>query len=766
MGAPEAVHKENTYYSKLELPDYNAKPIPPKNLQMIKTAENEIDRLKDMNHPRIIGYYGFKKEESTIVIFMEYMAAGSLLQIIKDFGPIKEPASIKYIEQILDGLAYIHKIGIIHCDLKCDNILNDGQGNVKLGDFGIAMQKRINTANHSYFSQEVKGGGTCHWLAPEVMNGEGCSRRSDIWSLGCTIVEMLTGKPPYSKMAPNMFNGAIFLAGPTQSMKEEVYVIAKFDYTAKEENELSIKKNERFKLIDGSNNRWQVTNEHNQSGYVLSNFLRKESLLDKAKGALKGVRKHDVGHTKPKLPDSNAQPSSSKNSPNSSPFSSTVVHPVVIALFDFEASIANELSFQKDERLEIIDRPLDDPYWWKARNAKGCVGLIPITYIKAPESPALSESFSSGIASGFNSHTDSFASQPSSEATDLIIEQSTALLNLGDTKGEILARESESKDYGDASRAFPLRKKYPTSVLNSHTLSTNKPPAQTQREIKKWTPTNYVKKEKLGQGAFGVVYKCFDTDAQKFFVAKETILPTTDVINIAKNEINRLKDINHPRIIGYYGFKMEESTIVIYMEYMAAGSLLQIIKDFGPIKEPASIKYIEQILDGLAYIHKIGIVHCDLKCDNILSDGQGNVKLGDFGIAVQKLINTANHSYFSQNEKRGGTYHWMAPEVMNGEGCGRKSDIWSLGCTIVEMLTGDPPHGKMPSPMFMGAIYTKSLSYKPDELIPKFSDKMKAFLSQLLQLEIDKRPYSAFEAIKIFDKTFQTYESPVVRFLR
>uniref|UniRef100_A0A914X293 Uncharacterized protein n=1 Tax=Plectus sambesii TaxID=2011161 RepID=A0A914X293_9BILA len=526
-------------------------------------------------------------------------------------------------------------------------------------------------------------------------------------------------------------------------MKEEVYVIAKVDYTAKEAKELSIKKNERFKLIDDSNNRWQVTNEHNQSGYVLSNFLRKESLLDKAKGALKGVRKHDVGHKKPKLPDSNAQPSSSKNSPNSSPFSSTVVHPVVITLFDFEASIAKELSFQKDERLEIIDRPLDDPNWWKARNAKGCVGLIPITYIKAPESPALSESFSSGIASGLSSHTDLFASQPSSEATDLINEQSTALLNLGDTKGDILGREREADearrkaaeelaaDEAKHERFLQLRKaeeknefcgslsdeeealkraveeyarRRTAEDVRRKAEEEARRRAEEDRLRQKWTPTNYVKMERLGQGAFGVVYKCFDTDAHQFLVAKETILQRQDVINIAKNEINRLKDMNHPRIIGYYGFKMEESTIVIFMEYMAAGSLRQLILEFGPIKEPASIKYIEQLLDGLAYIHKIGIVHCNLKCDNILSDGQGNVKLGDFGIAVQKLINTANHSYFIQDEKRGGTYHWMAPEVLNGKGCSRRSDIWSLGCTIVEMLTGERPHGKMPSPMFMGAI--------------------------------------------------------------
>ena len=62
-----------------------------------------------------------------------------------------------------------------------DNLLHDGQGNVKLGDFGIAVQKTINSIDHSYFSHSIRGGGTSHWLAPEVLTGKGCSRRSDIW---------------------------------------------------------------------------------------------------------------------------------------------------------------------------------------------------------------------------------------------------------------------------------------------------------------------------------------------------------------------------------------------------------------------------------------------------------------------------------------------------------------------------------------------------------------------------------------------------------
>ena len=88
---------------------------------MLDLAKNEIERLQNMSHIRIVNYYGFKMEGERITIFMEYMAAGSLKQIIDNYGPIKESASIRYIEQILDALSYIHNIGIIHSDLKCNH---------------------------------------------------------------------------------------------------------------------------------------------------------------------------------------------------------------------------------------------------------------------------------------------------------------------------------------------------------------------------------------------------------------------------------------------------------------------------------------------------------------------------------------------------------------------------------------------------------------------------------------------------------------------
>ena len=111
--------------------------------------------------------------------------------------------------------------------------------------------------------------------------------------------------------------------------------------------------------------------------------------------------------------------------------------------------------------------------------------------------------------------------------------------------------------------------------------------------------------------------------------------------------------------------------------------------------------YLKQILDGLEYLHLKKIVHRDIKCANILLDVKGNIKLSDFGCSGQLLDNdylaeissTGNSEEFLDSLK--GTLPWMAPEVVLQQKYGKRADIWSLGCTLVELITGQPPWGKL-----------------------------------------------------------------------
>ena len=100
--------------------------------------------------------------------------------------------------KILEGLHYLHQSDVVHCDLKAANILTTKNGNVKLSDFGVSLNLRA-------MEREMKDvAGTPNWMAPEVIELKGASPKSDIWSLGCTMIELLTGRPPYADIANGM----------------------------------------------------------------------------------------------------------------------------------------------------------------------------------------------------------------------------------------------------------------------------------------------------------------------------------------------------------------------------------------------------------------------------------------------------------------------------------------------------------------------------------------------------------------------------------
>ena len=103
-----------------------------------------------------------------------------------------------YVAKILEGLDYLHRNEVVHCDLKAANILTTKNGNVKLSDFGVSLSLRVMERE----TRDVVG--TPNWMAPEVIELKGASPKSDIWSLGCTVIELFTGRPPYAEIANGM----------------------------------------------------------------------------------------------------------------------------------------------------------------------------------------------------------------------------------------------------------------------------------------------------------------------------------------------------------------------------------------------------------------------------------------------------------------------------------------------------------------------------------------------------------------------------------
>ena len=159
--------------------------------------------LKNLKHQNIVKYNGFIKTQDYMFIILEFCENGSLQSMIHKFGTISENLAAVYIYQVLYGLDYLHREGVIHRDIKGANILTTKEGRVKLGDFGVAT--RLSELAVDLSKQHAGDENVCgspYWMAPEVIEMSALSPASDIWSVGCTIIELITGQPPFFGMPP------------------------------------------------------------------------------------------------------------------------------------------------------------------------------------------------------------------------------------------------------------------------------------------------------------------------------------------------------------------------------------------------------------------------------------------------------------------------------------------------------------------------------------------------------------------------------------
>ncbi|XP_048339255.1 mitogen-activated protein kinase kinase kinase 19 isoform X2 [Sphaerodactylus townsendi] len=213
-------------------------------------------------------------------------------------------------------------------------------------------------------------------------------------------------------------------------------------------------------------------------------------------------------------------------------------------------------------------------------------------------------------------------------------------------------------------------------------------------------PIMWTKGEILGKGAYGTVY-CGLTSQGQLIAVKQVALGICDQVGTEKEyqklqeEVEILKTLEHINIVGYLGTCLKDNVVSIFMEFVPGGSISSIIHRFGPLPEVVFCKYARQILHGVAYLHENHVVHRDIKGNNVMLMPNGVIKLIDFGcakrLACVSLADTRSEPLKSVH----GTPYWMAPEVINESGYGRKSDIWSIGCTVFEMATGKPPLASM-----------------------------------------------------------------------
>lgn len=203
------------------------------------------------------------------------------------------------------------------------------------------------------------------------------------------------------------------------------------------------------------------------------------------------------------------------------------------------------------------------------------------------------------------------------------------------------------------------------------------------------------------------------------------------MIDALQREMALLKELKHEKIVRYLGSSSDGTYLNIFLEYVPGGSITAMLNNYGPFKEPLIRNFTRQILIGLKYLHSKNIIHRDIKGGNILIDNNGGAKISDFGIS--KKIET---SMQAKRASLQGSVYWMAPEVVRQITNSEKSDIWSVGCLIIEMFTG-----KHPFPEFsqMQAIFRIGTHMSPE--IPGWcTEDCKDFLKKTFIIEYEKRP--------------------------
>jgi serine/threonine protein kinase len=248
--------------------------------------------------------------------------------------------------------------------------------------------------------------------------------------------------------------------------------------------------------------------------------------------------------------------------------------------------------------------------------------------------------------------------------------------------------------------------------------------------------------EELGHGGMGKVYKVFDQEVQ-VKMALKLIRPEVSAdkgtIDRFRNELKLARDISHKNICRMYDLGREAGRYFITMEYVSGEDLKSFIRRARQLVVGTAVLIAKQVCDGLAEAHRAGVVHRDLKPGNIMIDKEGNAKIMDFGIARAISVKGITGAGVMI-----GTPEYMSPEQVEGKEIDQRSDIYSSGIILYEMLTGQVPF-EGDTPFTIGVKQKSEIPKDPRSLNAQIPQDLSRLILKCLEKDKERRYQSADE---------------------
>ncbi len=254
--------------------------------------------------------------------------------------------------------------------------------------------------------------------------------------------------------------------------------------------------------------------------------------------------------------------------------------------------------------------------------------------------------------------------------------------------------------------------------------------------------------EQIGSGGMADVYKAVDLEEDRIVAVKilrDEFSQNEDFLRRFRNESKAIAVLSHPNIVKIYDVGLTDETKFIVMEYIDGITLKDFMEQQGVLRWKDALFFVTQILRALQHAHDKGIVHRDIKPQNIMLYEDGTIKVMDFGIARFSRVDGKTMS-----DKTVGSVHYISPEQARGDITDERSDVYSVGVMMYEMLTGKKPYDA-DTPVAIALKHMQEECVPPREIMPSVPDALEEIVLHAMEKDPTRRYQSAADMIKDID---------------